>query len=99
MGIAVGDYNNNGLVDLFNTDFSDDYNPLYRNDGDANFTDISYQAGIAETDRSLPRLGRRLSSTSTTMAGKTSSWSTATSTRKSTRCLGNNLRPATAASP
>ena len=31
-----------------NTVFSDDYNPLYRNDGNANFTDISYQLGIAE---------------------------------------------------
>ena len=35
MGIAVGDYQNNGLLDLFNTTFSDDYKALYRNDGDA----------------------------------------------------------------
>ena len=55
MGIAAGDYQNNGLVDLFNTTFSDDYNPLYRNDGDANFTDISYQLGIAEP--TVPFLG------------------------------------------
>ena len=55
MGIAVGDYQNNGLVDLFNTTFSDDYDPLYRNDGDSNFTDISYQLGIAET--TVPFLG------------------------------------------
>jgi len=55
MGIAVGDYRNNGLVDLYNTTFSDDYNPLYRNDGDANFTDISYQLGIAEP--TVPFLG------------------------------------------
>jgi hypothetical protein len=48
MGIAIGDYRNNGLLDLYNTVFSDDYNPLYRNDGDANFTDISYQIGVAE---------------------------------------------------
>jgi hypothetical protein len=47
MGIAVGDYRNNGWLDLYNTVFSDDYNPLYRNDGDANFTDVSYQLGIA----------------------------------------------------
>src|SRR6201999_1520794 len=32
MGIAVGDYPHNGLLDLYNTTFSDDYNPLYRND-------------------------------------------------------------------
>jgi hypothetical protein len=55
MGIAAGDYLNNGLVDLFNTTFSDDYDPLYRNDGDANFTDISYQLGIAEP--TVPFLG------------------------------------------
>jgi enediyne biosynthesis protein E4 len=55
MGIAVGDYLNNGLLDLYNTDFSDDYNPLYRNDGDANFTEISYQAGIAQP--TIPFLG------------------------------------------
>src|ERR1035437_3375828 len=55
MGIAAGDYLNNGLVDLFNTTFSDDYNPLYRNDGEANFTDISYQLGIAEP--TVPFLG------------------------------------------
>ncbi len=46
---------NNGLLDIYNTTFSDDYNPLYRNDGDANFTDISYQLGIAEP--TIPFLG------------------------------------------
>jgi hypothetical protein len=55
MGIAVGDYLNNGLLDLYNTVFSDDYNPLYRNEGGANFTDVSYQAGIAEP--TIPFLG------------------------------------------
>jgi hypothetical protein len=55
MGIAVGDYLNNGLLDLYNTVFSDDYNPLYRNEGGANFTDVSYQAGIAEL--TIPFLG------------------------------------------
>jgi hypothetical protein len=55
MGIAVGDYLNTGLVDLYNTVFSDDYNPLYRNDGDGNFSDVSYQAGIAEP--TIPFLG------------------------------------------
>ncbi|MGA2276645.1 MAG: CRTAC1 family protein [Terracidiphilus sp.] len=55
MGIAAGDYQNSGMIDLYNTTFSDDYNPLYRNDGDANFTDISYQMGIAEI--TVPFLG------------------------------------------
>ena len=55
MGIAVGDYQNNGRLDLFNTTFSDDYDVLYRNDGDANFTDVSYDAGVA--DPTVPFLG------------------------------------------
>jgi hypothetical protein len=55
MGIAIGDYRNNGLLDIYTTTFSDDYNPLYRNDGDANFTDVSYQIGIAEP--TIPFLG------------------------------------------
>ena len=55
MGMAIGDYRNNGLLDIYNTVFSDDYNPLYRNDGDTNFTDISYQLGIAEP--TIPFLG------------------------------------------
>jgi hypothetical protein len=55
MGIAVGDFLNNGLLDLYNTVFSDDYNPLYRNEGDANFSDVSYRTGIAEP--TIPFLG------------------------------------------
>jgi hypothetical protein len=48
MGIAVGDYANNGKLDLYTTTFSDDYKALYRNDGDGNFVDITPQMGIAE---------------------------------------------------
>ncbi len=55
MGIGVGDITHSGKVDIYNTTFSDDYKPLYRNDGDANFTDVSYQMGIAE--ETVPFLG------------------------------------------
>ncbi len=48
MGLAVGDYSNNGRLDLYTTTFSDDYKTLYRNDGDGNFVDITPQMGIAE---------------------------------------------------
>jgi len=40
MGIGVGDYNRDGKLDLFITTFSDDYKALYRNDGEAAFTDV-----------------------------------------------------------
>ena len=48
MGLAVGDYMNNGLVDLLVTDFSDDYKALYHNDSDASFTDVGNIAGIVQ---------------------------------------------------
>jgi len=55
MGIAAGDLMHRGTVDLYNTTFSDDYNPLYRNDGSGNFTDTAYQDGVAEP--TIPFLG------------------------------------------
>ncbi len=55
MGVAVADYDNDGQLDIATTDFSDDYFVLYQNDGQANFTDVSYQSGIA-TD-TIPFLG------------------------------------------
>ena len=48
MGIGVGDYNRDGRVDFVISNFSDDYNTLYRNEGEAGFQDVSFQAGIAE---------------------------------------------------
>jgi len=55
MGLAVGDYDNDGLVDFHITNFSDDSNTLYRNDGDANFNDVTFQAGLGEP--TIPFLG------------------------------------------
>jgi enediyne biosynthesis protein E4 len=46
MGIAVGDYQNNGNLAVVNTDFSDDYDVLFQNDGTGYFTDASYEAGL-----------------------------------------------------
>ncbi|HKR26257.1 MAG TPA: VCBS repeat-containing protein, partial [Acidobacteriaceae bacterium] len=45
MGLAVGDYENDGHLSVVSTTFSDDYPILFRNDGKAAFTDVSYQAG------------------------------------------------------
>ncbi|MGA7524573.1 MAG: CRTAC1 family protein [Acidobacteriaceae bacterium] len=55
MGIAVGDYLNNGALDILSTDFSDDYDVLYRNEGPLSFTDVSYEAGLATP--TIPFLG------------------------------------------
>jgi hypothetical protein len=48
MGLAVGDYLNNGRLDLYTTTFSDDYKTLFRNDGDGNFSEITQEMGMAE---------------------------------------------------
>lgn len=52
MGMAAGDYNRDGLLDLVVCNFSDDYNTLYRNMGDEFFVDVSFETGLAED--SLP---------------------------------------------
>jgi hypothetical protein len=48
MGMAVGDYRNNGWLDLYTGTFSDDYKPLFRNEGKARFTEIATEMGIAD---------------------------------------------------
>jgi hypothetical protein len=55
MGVAVGDYDNDGRDDLHVTNFADDYNVLYHNDGGGLFSDVSYRAGIARA--TIPFLG------------------------------------------
>ena len=47
MGIAIGDYNHTGRPSLYITNFSDEYSVLFRNDGNWNFTDVSYKSGVA----------------------------------------------------
>ena len=46
MGVAVGDYDNDGNVDVFITHF-DAKNQLFRNNGDGTFTDVTQKAGVA----------------------------------------------------
>ena len=47
MGIAVGDYNHTGRPSLFVTNFENENSDLYRNDGDWNFSEESFPAGLA----------------------------------------------------
>lgn len=48
MGITVGDYDNDGWMDLLVTNFSEDYATLYHNTG-GQFDDVSYPAGLGTT--------------------------------------------------
>ncbi len=47
MGIAIGDYLHNGRPSLYVSHFADDYDTLYRNDGNWEFHDVSYPSGVA----------------------------------------------------
>ncbi len=55
MGIAVGDYDNDGRTDLHITNFADDFNVLYHNHDGTSFTDVSFRLGVATV--SIPFLG------------------------------------------
>jgi hypothetical protein len=51
MGVAIGDYNLDGHLDIFKTHFSDDTNVLYRNDGKGEFTDVTLASGFGVETR------------------------------------------------
>ncbi len=55
MGLGVGDYDNDGRVDFYVTNFSDDSNTLYHNDGEGNLLEVTFQSGHGET--TIPFLG------------------------------------------
>src|SRR5437763_3383677 len=44
MGVAVGDYDNDGFQDVYVTNFGS--NVLYHNNGDGTFTDVTREAGV-----------------------------------------------------
>jgi len=54
MGLAIADYDNSGRLSLFVTNFSEEYNALYRNEG-AYFTDRSFRSKTGAS--SLPYVG------------------------------------------
>ena len=55
MGIAIGDYDNDGMGDLFITNFSLEINSLFHNDSDGFYTMTTFEAGLA--DSSFSQLG------------------------------------------
>ena len=53
MGVAVGDYDRNGTVDLFKTNFAGDTSTLYANDGKGGCEDRTFAAGFGINTRWL----------------------------------------------
>jgi len=53
MGVAVGDYNRDGNIDIVKTNFAGDTDSLYANNGDGSFEDRTYIAGLGINTRLL----------------------------------------------
>ena len=53
MGSTAGDYDGDGHIDLFKTNFSDDTATLYHANGDSTFTDVTGAAGLGIHQESL----------------------------------------------
>jgi hypothetical protein len=55
MGVAVGDYDNDGRSDIHITNFADDFNVLYHNQDGTMVSDVSFKSGVGQV--SVPFLG------------------------------------------
>jgi len=51
MGLGVGDFDLDGSLDIFKTNFADDTNILYRNDGHGSFEDFTIRSGLGVETR------------------------------------------------
>jgi hypothetical protein len=53
MGSTIADYDGDGRLDIFKTNFSDDTSTLYRNNGNGTFDDVTYAASLGLYTRYL----------------------------------------------
>ncbi len=53
MGSTIADYDGDGRLDIFKTNFSDDTSTLYRNNGNGTFDDVTFPAGLGLYTRYL----------------------------------------------
>ncbi len=82
MGSTAADYDGDGNLDIFKTNFSDDTSTLYHNNGDGTFTDTTFAAGLGiNTDALGWGVALQMS---TTTAGPICWLSTGTCIQKST---------------
>jgi hypothetical protein len=73
MGVAIGDYNNDGLIDVLTTTFSDDYFPLFQQTKPGLYEDVSYRVGLGT--ETLPYVGWACGLTDLTNDGWRDLWS------------------------
>src|SRR3954447_24978524 len=51
MGVDAADFTGDGYASIFRTNFSDEFETLYRNRGDGNFDDVTLDAGLGQNTR------------------------------------------------
>jgi hypothetical protein len=57
MGVAIGDYLHTGLPSIYITNFENEYDTLYRNNGNWQFDDVSYKSGVGLPSMPLVKWG------------------------------------------
>ena len=85
MGVDAEDVDGDGDLDLIVSNFTNEYNTLHMNLGNAMFNDVTPMIGLAGRHHAVRRLGPGRWPTSTTTAGPTASSPTATSTTTASR--------------